>query len=160
MHVVISRVRRNEHSPLTRAKTLSYLENILARKEARAAGGDESVLLNTAGNVASASAANLFLVFEDVLVTPDLSSGALPGTTRALILEELAQAAGLGATERPVEPEDLDKASEIFLTSALLGVMPVTVVDGRPVGTGRPGPTAARLHLALMSSWSGSVPRR
>ncbi len=149
MAAITSSIRRNEHSPLSRAKTLSYLDSVLARREAALQEEDEALLLNCAGELACASAANLFLVVAGALVTPDVGSGALPGTVRGLILEDLAPRLGLAFEERPVEPAKLRRATESFLTSSLLGVMPLTQVDGQPVGAGRPGPVTVRLGAAV-----------
>lgn len=151
MHVVTSRIRRNEYSPLTRSKTLSYLDNVLARHEAARCGADEALLRNTSGELVCASAANLFLVIGDTVVTPRLASGALPGTRRQLILTDLAPELGLGAVERAVRPAEMATATEAFLTNALLGVMPVTMADGRPVGNGCPGLQTERLRSALLA---------
>lgn len=149
MRTIISRTRRNEHSPLANVKALCYLDNVLARREAAEQGADEALLRNTAGELACASGANLFIAYDDTLVTPPLSAGALPGTVRSVVLAELTLRLGLPACERSVAPGELARADEAFLTSALLGVMPLTAVDGRAVGTGAPGPLALRLGAAL-----------
>ena len=99
MAAVISRVRRNETSPLSRVKSLSYLENLLAREEARREGADEAILLNSHGLVAEGSASNVFLIRGEELLTPSIRSGALPGITRQVVLE-LAPAVGLVARRR------------------------------------------------------------
>jgi aminodeoxychorismate lyase len=149
MRAVISSIPRNERSPLARIKALSYLDNVLARREADASGVDEALMLNTAGHLACASAANLFLARGETLLTPDPESGVLPGTVRGIVLAELAPRMGLTAVERRVRIEELAKADEAFLTSALLGVMPLTEVDGLPVGTGGPGPISSGLRAEL-----------
>lgn len=134
--VVVARgTRRNEHSPLSRIKSLCCLDNVLARQEAAQRDADDAVLLNTAGRVAEASAANLFLVLDGVLVTPAVDEGVLPGVRRAAVM------AARPVIERPVTADELAAAGEIFLTSSL-GVRPVVAIDGRPVGDGRPGPFA------------------
>ena len=131
--VIIATVtRRNEHSPLSRIKHLNYLDNILARREAEAAGADDAILLNTAGQVAESTVANIFLLVDSYMLTPPVEDGALPGILRHEAIK-LAR-----AEERSVAPETLRRASEVFLTSAL-GVRPVTHIDGRPVGDGEPG---------------------
>jgi branched-chain amino acid aminotransferase len=111
--VVIAQVtRRNEQSPLSRLKTLNYLDNILARQEAERRGADDALLLNTQGRLAEASAANLFVRMRGDLFTPPVSEGALPGIARALLLEA-------GAVERPIGTADLRGADGAFLTNAL-----------------------------------------
>ena len=146
---VISGIRRNEHSPLARVKSLNYLDNVLARQEAEARGVDDALLLNTAGDLACASAANLFLLLDGALVTPSVASGALPGTVRELVTAELAPPIGLKVVERVVRPEELGAAHEVFLTNALMGIVPLTVVDTLPIGTGVPGPVSMKLRAEL-----------
>lgn len=124
--------RRNERSPLARIKTLSYLDNLLALREVRAAGADEALLLNTAGRVAGAATANLFLNQGGRLLTPPVAEGALPGITRALI-QELARAAGLETVELPVTMECLARVEGGFLTSSLAGPRAIASIDGRPL---------------------------
>jgi branched-chain amino acid aminotransferase len=149
MRAAISSIPRNERSPLARIKALSYLDNVLARREADTRGVDEALMLNTAGHLACASAANLFLARGETLLTPDPESGVLRGTVRELVLAKLAPPMGLTAVERPVRTEELATADEAFLTSALLGVMPLTEVDGLPVGTGGPGLISSGLRAEL-----------
>lgn len=133
--VIAAGVRRNEHSPLAGVKSLNYLDNILARREAAAAGADEALVLDTAGHLAGASAANLFIITGGRAVTPPLTCAALPGTVRRAVLDALAD----GVDERPLLPYDLLTCDEAFLTNALMGVMPLTVVDGKAIGAGKPG---------------------
>jgi branched-chain amino acid aminotransferase len=137
---VISGIRRNEHSPLARVKSLNYLDNVLARYEAETRGADDALLLNTARDLACASAANLFLLLDGTLVTPSVTSGALPGTVRELLSAELAPRVGLEVVERTVRPQELRAAEEAFLTNALMGIVPLIEVDALPIGTGEPGP--------------------
>jgi len=117
---------RNEHSPLARVKSLNYLDNILARKEAVARDADEAIVLNTVGVVAEAAAANIFIVKNGKAFTPPVSDGALPGVMRAAILEANF------AQEKSLKPEDLSTANGVFLTNSL-GVRPVEIIDGRQV---------------------------
>jgi branched-chain amino acid aminotransferase len=137
---LISRIPRNERSPLARIKSLNYLDNVLARREAEARGADDALLLNTAGDLASASAANLFLLLDGALITPSVTSGALPGTVRELVVADLAPRVGLEVVERAVRPEELRAAEEALLTNALMGIVPLIEVDALPIGTGEPGP--------------------
>ncbi len=153
MRAITSRIQRNERSPLTKIKTLNCLDNVLARREAHGCGKDEAILLNTTGHLACASAANLFLVSGNSLITPSTASGALRGTMRELVLTEVALRTGLTATERHVGPDELAAADEAFLTSALLGVMPLTAVDRRLIGEGMPGPVSTALGKALEKLW-------
>jgi len=140
--MVASCTRRNEHSPLAHIKSLNYLDSILARREAVAAGADDAVLLNTQGRVAEATAANIFLLARGGLLTPPVSEGALPGIMRAEVIR-LAR-----AEERVVTVGDLETASEVFLTNAL-GIRPVVRVNGCDVGDGAPGLITQLLAVRL-----------
>ncbi|MCH7999556.1 MAG: aminotransferase class IV [Chloroflexi bacterium] len=145
MSALVISTRRNETSPLSGVKSLNYLDNLLAREDARRQGADEAILLNTRGLVAEGSASNVFLVLDGRLVTPNLSSGCLAGITRQAVLE-LATAAGVEAVETEVELSAFAVASEAFLTGSVMEVMPLTRLDNGPVGSGRPGPVTGRLH--------------
>ncbi|MDX6751912.1 aminotransferase class IV [Geminicoccaceae bacterium 1502E] len=124
-------IRRNEHSPTSRLKTLAYQDQILALKEARAAGAEEALMLNTAGRLACASTANLFVVTRDGrLLTPALDEGVLPGITRARVLEVAARV-GIAAEATRIEPAVLDEAEAVFLTSSLTGLRAVVRIEGR-----------------------------
>ncbi len=149
MNVITSSVRRNEFSPLANIKSLNYLDNILARQEAAEKGADEALLLNTKGNVVCASAANIFFVQDDVLITPPLRDGALPGTVRELVLKESAKKHGLDVVERSISPDEISQIDEAFLTNALMGIMPLTSIDNRPVGSGDPGYITLRLQRGI-----------
>jgi branched-chain amino acid aminotransferase len=136
---VISSFRRDESSPLARLKTLNYLGNLLARREAREAGAAEAILLNRRGAVAEGAASNVFAVSGGRLLTPRVEDGALPGITREAVLE-VAAIVGLAAAECETRPDDLCDAEEAFFTNAVAGLVPLVDLDGKAVGAGRPGP--------------------
>jgi len=138
---------RNERSPLASIKATSYLESLLARRYARAHGFDEALLLNTVGAVAEGAMANVFAVRDERISTPPAADGALPGTMRARILK-LAAAAGWDAREESLSLEDLLAADEVFLTNAIMEVMPVVGIGERLVAAGLPGPAAKALQAA------------
>jgi branched-chain amino acid aminotransferase len=144
--VVATVTRRNELSPLSRIKALGYLDQILAVREAQARGAEEALMLNTAGRLACGTTANLFLVHDGTLLTPSLEEGALPGITRALVLE-LAPGLGIVTRETPLEPALLAQAQEAFLTSSLRLLTPLASVEGRPLPA--PGKIARALTAAL-----------
>lgn len=148
MNAAIVSIRRNETSPLARIKSCNYGDAILARREALEKGCEEALLLNTRGELASASVANLFIVAEGRLMTPPEASGVLPGITRGRVLQA-AKLLGLPAEEVPFYPETLLSAEEAFLTNTLMGIMPLTAVDQHIIGTGWPGPVVRELGLAL-----------
>jgi branched-chain amino acid aminotransferase len=144
---VMSSIRRNEHSPLSRTKSLNYLDNVLALREACERGANEAILCNTAGRLACASAANLFLVRDGALLTPGLDEGVLPGITRAVLLET-ARDLGIPAEQVVLPTSALERADEALLTNSLVGVRPVVEIDGERVGKGGPGPLTQRLQRA------------
>lgn len=116
--------RRNEHSPLSRIKHLGYGDMLLAHLEARRAGVDDAIVLNTAGYVADSTVSNVFLEIDGAWLTPPVADGALPGTRRAALLD-----AGLAA-EASVTPDMLFRARRAVLTNAN-GLRPVAEIDGR-----------------------------
>lgn len=141
---IVSSVRRNHLSPMCRVKSLNFMDNILALTEARSRGAGEAILLNGAGFLAEGSISNLFLLLDGVVATPPLAAGALPGIIRGLVLE-LAPSLGVRVVERNLSPESLGRASEAFLTNALMGVMPLVKCDGAPIGNGSPGEVTREL---------------
>ena len=140
---VAQQVRRNPSSPLCRCKTLSYLDNILARIEAADAGCDDALLLSTDGFVCETTIANLFAVLADgCIVTPPLAHGVLPGVRRAGLLQS-----GL-AHEQGLMLKDLLTAQEIFLTNAL-SVRAVTRIGTTLIGQGKTGPICQKIMDSL-----------
>ncbi|MBC8016413.1 MAG: aminotransferase class IV [Sporomusaceae bacterium] len=137
-HLVTARIQRNLTSPLCNIKGANYLDNILAKSEARQKGGNEALMLNTQGGVAEGTMCNVFFVAGGRLITPNRTSGLLPGITRAAVLQ-LARQAGMIVEERQVYPNELLDISEMFITSSLLEIMPITMLDQVIVGNGRPG---------------------
>ncbi|MEO6340009.1 MAG: aminotransferase class IV [Caulobacteraceae bacterium] len=118
-------LRRNPTSPTSRLKTLAYLDSVMARRQAHAAGAGEALMLDTGGRLACAAAANLFWIEGDRLFTPALDCGVLAGTVRAALVERFAP------VETSVPRDALDRADAIFLTNSLIGVRPVAHLDGR-----------------------------
>jgi branched-chain amino acid aminotransferase len=126
-------------------KTGNYLSNIIALREAIARGGDDAILVTSAGEVAEGATSNVFVVNDGALCTPHLRAGLLAGITRQVV-RELAADIGHPAQECTVHPDGLRGASEAFLTSSIRGIMPVTSVDGAPIGDGRVGPMTTALR--------------
>jgi len=141
---VVSSIRRNSQSPLSRLKSANYLENMLAKQEARAAGVDEAICLNEKGLLAEASMSNIFLVNDGILRTPGEESGILPGITREVVLE-LASQLGINTFEQDIRLDELFQTQEAFLTNSLMEIMPLTEIDGKPVGSGKPESVTRRL---------------
>jgi len=143
--VVVARTLRNAPSALDPGiKSGNFLNNIQAVREANESGAFEAIMFAQGGRIAEATQSNVFLVLEGELVTPHPRAGLLRGITRDLVLE-LAQSDGIPVAERDLVLADLERADELFLTSSLKEVLPVRRVDGRPVGSGCPGPITARL---------------
>jgi branched-chain amino acid aminotransferase len=131
-----------------RVKSLNYLNNALAKLEARQRGADEALLLNAAGMVAEASVANVFAVRNGVLLTPPAADGALEGVTRATLLE-IAPALEIPAREQTLGRFDLFAADEVFLSGTGAGLVPVRSLDGRTLGAGAPGPVFEKLRVGF-----------
>jgi branched-chain amino acid aminotransferase len=145
--VAIVSVTRNLPGAIDPAiKSGNYLNNVLALSEARRRPGvHEAILLSATGSVAEGASSNVFAVKAGEILTPALSVGILEGVTRGKVVQ-LARAAGIACREVEfLAPDGLRAADEIFLTSAARGVLPVTEIDGRPVGGGAPGPVTRRL---------------
>ena len=145
MEIVTVPTVRNLHSALNPAiKSLNYLNNILAKIEANNAGCEEAIMLNVEGFVAECTGDNIFIVKEKRLLTPPLSAGALYGITRGVVMDLAAQS-GLTVGEPDLTRYDLFNADECFLTGTGAELVPVVKIDGRVVGTGKPGPVTESL---------------
>jgi len=138
LRVSIAPGRRNEHAPTAGLKTLSYTDAVLALMTARARGADDALFRDTAGHLSEATASNLFLVIRGVVHTPPASCGILPGITRRAVLDILT-GLDIPVEEAPIPAAAIAAADEIFLTSSLREIAPVTAVEGRPVGDGHVG---------------------
>lgn len=130
LKLAATKIRRNETSPSSRIKVLTYLDAILANKEVQAKSADEALFENMAGRVACAATGNLFALFGERLVTPPLSDGVLAGTVRAFILAK-AKTCGLEPVEESLPLAEWLKADAIFLTNSLRLLAPCKAVDGQ-----------------------------
>jgi len=145
MEIITVPTVRNLHSALNPAiKSLNYLNNILAKIEANNAGCEEAVMLNAQGFVAECTGDNLFIVKAGKLQTPPLTAGALYGITRGTVID-LAREAGYEVSEPDLTRYDLFNADECFLTGTGAELIPVTKIDGRVIGNGKPGRVTLRL---------------
>ena len=135
LRVMISPWCRNECSPLVGLKCASYAENLFALQRARQSDCDEVLFFNTAGHLCEAATANVFIAREGRLLTPDLSSGCLPGITRGFLIEQ-AQQLGIPCAEASISREDLGAADEIFLSSSTRGPVPVLRLDQKELPEG------------------------
>jgi branched-chain amino acid aminotransferase len=122
-----------------RVKSLNYLPHVLAKLEANNAGADDALMLEATGHVCEGTGMNIWCVKKGVLRTPPPHAGILLGVTRGVIFE-LAAAAGYDAREAMLNRYDLYTADEVFLCGTGAEVAPVRLIDGRPIGDGKPGP--------------------
>ncbi len=144
-------VRRNPTEALNPAiKSTNFLNNILAKMEALGAGADEAIMLNTDGHIAEGTTTNIFWVAGYTLCTPPLEAGVLDGVTRSVTIT-LAEDLDYQVLEVLRGRSALEEAEEVFVTSTSYEIMPVTSIDGKPVGSGRAGP----MSLELLSKFRG-----
>jgi branched-subunit amino acid aminotransferase/4-amino-4-deoxychorismate lyase len=129
--LVTSSFRIPTADPLAFFKTTSKILHVMARAEAVERGADEALLLNTNGEVAETASGNLFWVQDDTICTAP-AVGILPGITRAVVLE-ICRTLGIRTNQRAIRPDELKHRAGIFITQSALGIVPVLMIDGRPV---------------------------
>lgn len=129
-------------------KSLNYLNNILGKIEAKQSGALEAIMLNDQGYVAECTADNVFIVHKGEIITPSASQGALKGITRSAIFD-IAKELGLPIREANMTRYDIWCADECFLTGSGAEVIPTVKLDGREIGTGKPGPFTQRILTAF-----------
>lgn len=139
LKLITCSTRRNRPDSLNgEIKSLNYLNNILAKMETTQAGVPEGIMLTADGYVAECTGDNLFLVDGNCLITPPDSIGNLPGITRGAVMD-VAREAGMCVTEKLFRLREVYTAPEVFLTGTAAEIVPVVEVDGRRIGTGKPG---------------------
>lgn len=149
MAIITSSVVRNHPASLSpRIKSMNYLSNIMAKVEAIDAGLMEAIMLNHQGYVAECTGDNIFIVRRindtPTLITPPLHAGVLEGVTMNVVMD-IARSLGIAVERLDLTKHDLYVADEMFLTGTAAEVIPVTRVDGRPIGGGEPGPITRKL---------------
>ncbi len=145
IHAAVVNTRRTPPSALNPAiKSLNFLNNIMAKAEAKVLGASEGIMLSTDGYVAEGTVSNIFIVENGIIKTPPLSTGILNGVTRSVVIN-LARENQLPLNEEPFYPDGLYNADECFITNTSYEIMPVTTLNGRPVGDGKPGGITKRL---------------
>jgi len=145
LEVITVPTMRNHHNVLSpKIKSLNYLNNILAKIEARQAGVIEAIMLNHLGFVAECTGDNVFIVSKGRLLTPPPEAGILEGITRQVVME-LAERAGIPVAEQQLTRFDLYVADECFLTGTAAEIIPVVRIDSREIGDGTPGKITRRL---------------
>jgi branched-chain amino acid aminotransferase len=148
---------RNEASPLSRHKTAGYLEAIVAMRHAQIRGAGDALFLNSKGHVACTTMANVFMILGDVLMTPGVSDGVLPGITRARILA-LAPSVGLSVVEGPLSLTDFGRADEVFAVNSLRLIMPIRNFGGADLRHRKALAQALLHHLRLQTSLELQAP--
>jgi branched-chain amino acid aminotransferase len=138
---------RNERAATAGLKTTSYADNVIALARAKQQGALEAIFANTRGELCEATGSNVFVVLDGVVATPPLDSGCLAGITRELVLEWCA-ADGVEVVEQALPLDVLARADEVFITSSIKDVFPVSAVDRRSLAA--PGPVTAR----VMQVWA------
>lgn len=147
--VIVAKTRRNLPEALPpQVKSLNFLNNILAKMEAKAAGAHEALMLNHQGELTEGTTSNMFVVQRGRVRTPAVECGILNGITRGLVLQ-LASELGIPSEETRLTVDDLLRADECFLTNTTQEVLPVTRVNGTMIGNGRPGEITRRLHASF-----------
>jgi branched-chain amino acid aminotransferase len=145
LRCVVSSITRNHpNSTSPRVKSLNYLNNIMAKLEAQDAGADEAIMLTFEGHVCECTGDNIFVIQNGVILTPPTCEGILKGITRDVAIE-LARKRGITVIEKSLIRHDLYIADECFGTGTAAEIVPITEVDKRPVGNGKPGPITKQL---------------
>jgi branched-chain amino acid aminotransferase len=134
------------------AKVGNYLVAVLAVRAAREQGSGEALIIDADGHVVEGATSNVFAVMDGALITPPIEAGILPGITRARLLE-LAHAQGIACREETFTVAELVGANEVFISSSVREVVPVSRIDGTQIGQGRPGPVARQL-LNAYRQWA------
>ena len=143
--VTASTMRMPSNVLSARVKSLNYLNNIMAKLEGLQAGCDEALLLNNKGEVAECTGDNIFIISNGVIYTPPKNADVLGGITRDAVID-LAAEAGIPLYEQPQTRHDIYTADECFLTGSAAEIIPVVKLDGRAIGTGKPGPITAQIR--------------
>ncbi|MFQ5449910.1 MAG: aminotransferase class IV [Nitrospinaceae bacterium] len=139
IHIALVSIKRNPREALNPGiKTGNYLNNVLAKMEANKLGAKDALMLSPWGYLTECTTSNIFFVQGDRVMTPSVDCGILPGITREILIP-LARENGILVEEGEWPAEALEKADEIFITGTLKKVMPVTQLDGRTIGNGKPG---------------------
>ncbi|HCE06248.1 MAG TPA: branched-chain-amino-acid transaminase [Verrucomicrobiales bacterium] len=148
--VTVPTTRNHTNAVNPAIKSLNYLNNILAKIEAINAGCVEAIMLNSQGFVAECTGDNVFMLKGGQLLTPPLAAGALYGITRGVAIE-LAKSLGVEVAEPNLTRYDLYNADEVFITGTAAEVVPVVKIDGRQIGSGKPGKLTKNLIKAYQN---------
>ena len=137
-------LRNHPGSVSPRIKSNNLLNNALAMQAAYRRGAEEALMCNYRGELSECSQSNFFMVRDGVALTPKSAAGLLEGITRAFLFE-VGQDVGVPVRDEVLDPKDLDSADEAFITSTTRELSPVTRIDDRVIGGGKPGPITLKL---------------
>jgi branched-chain amino acid aminotransferase len=154
MEIITVPTQRNMSEAVSpRVKSLNYLNNVLAKIEAVNAGFEEAIMLNKYGFVAECTGDNIFIIKNKTVITPPAYMGALEGITRNTVMEiatEMGKNTDISVKQRVMSRHDVFSSDECFLTGTAAEVIPVTKVDGRPIGNGKVGEITETLRKAFL----------
>jgi branched-chain amino acid aminotransferase len=158
--VMLSTVRRIDAAMLPpQVKACGhYTNSVRAVQEAIRNGYDDAILLNMRGDVSEGSGANLFYVKDGTVITSDLDSSILNGITRDSVIQ-IARDLGIPVKIQRMPVEDVRAADEMFYTGTAVEVTPIRELDGKPVGTGKPGPITLRIQSTFYDAVHGKLPQ-
>ena len=163
LHAIIAKTRRTPAEALDPSiKSMNYLNNILAKIEAVRAGVPEAIMLNGAGDVSECTGDNVFLVQGRTIITPPVKAGVLVGITRAAVMEIIRERTAYRVVEKLFKPAAMFRSDEMFFTGTAAEVIPVTRIDRRKIGDGKPGPATLELmdHFRRVIREEAHVGRR
>ena len=150
INVISTAFRRNGADVLPpRIKSTNYLNNILGKLQANAAGAQDAIFINGQGYVCELTGDNLFLVKKNRILTPPLWIGILDGITRQAVMR-VAEKSGFETIEEPLTLHDVYTSDECFCTATRVEVLPIVWVDGREIGTGEPGPVTGKIRNGFL----------
>jgi branched-chain amino acid aminotransferase len=160
LHVCISSWRRlsNNAMPIRAKTTGAYVNSVLAAEDAHAAGFDEAIFLTESGTVSEGSSSNLFMLRRGELSTPRIADDILEGLTRAAIMDMAEREFGMKTVERAISRTELFDADELFFTGTGVQVAPITRLEGRAIGSGKPGQFIIALQQRYLAAVRGNDP--
>src|SRR5512146_787585 len=159
-HLTVSSWRRIDDAVIPpRGKvTGGYINSALAKNDAQKAGFDDAILLDARGKISEATVSNVFLVRRGQLLTPQVSDGVLEGITRRTVIELARRELGVDVAERSIDRTELLLAEEAFLAGTGIGIVPITRVDHRPIGSGQTGEITGSVRRLYFDAARGKLP--
>jgi branched-chain amino acid aminotransferase len=156
-YIVSTRLRNDPRAIDPHMKSGNYMNNILALAEARTRGAQDAILLDQQGFVTEGTTNNVYAVIDGTVITAPSEAPILEGITRKKILEDAARRAQIPVVERHYTEKELRQADEIFMSSSIKEIMPITTLDQKPVADGKPGPITRKLAQTFRSVISDTI---